>query len=235
METARQDYADALASLRQQMGVLQWATAGRPDGKLEVLAAATAGDDDTLLQAALANRPDVQIAHALVERARAALCLARADQIPIPALGPVYERNETGASFYGVTVSSPIPLLNRGATLVAQREAEYHRELVALEQTQQRITVQVKTSLTRWEQTRQSVARTLTILAPIQEQTARMQRLYDAGQTDVVKLLLVRQRWIEAANVQLDATWQATQAHADLLSALGGTTLLGAIGQTPPR
>ena len=71
------------------------------------------------------------------------------------------------------------------------------------------------------------VRQTATILAPIQEQTARMQRLYDAGQTDLVKLLLVRQRWIEAANTQLDATWQATQVYADLLVALGGASLLG--------
>ena len=53
-----------------------------------------------------------------------------------------------------------------------------------------------------------------------------MERLYTAGQTDLVKLLQVRQRWLEAANTQLDTTWQATQAYADLLSSLGGVCVV---------
>jgi hypothetical protein len=32
-----------------------------------------------------------------------------------------------------------------------------------------------------------------------------MEHLYDAGQTDLPKLLLVRQRFVEARNIELDA------------------------------
>ena len=63
-------------------------------------------------------------------------------------------------------------------------------------------------------------------MLPIKEHVARMERLYAAGQSDLVKLLQVRQRWIESANTRLDATWQTTQTYADLLAALGGTSLL---------
>ena len=56
-----------------------------------------------------------------------------------------------------------------------------------------------------------------------------MQRLYEAGQADLVKLLQVRQRWLEAKNAQLDAVWQTTQAYADLLAALGASQLLGTL------
>jgi outer membrane protein TolC len=122
-----------------------------------------------------------------------------------------------------------MPVLNPGTRLVAQRDAEHHRDVVALEQTQQRITVQVKTAITRWSQAQQLAARTTAIVLPVKEQEARMERLYSAGQTDLVKLLQVRQRWLEAANTQLDTTWQATQAYADLLWSLGGVSLLGAL------
>jgi outer membrane protein TolC len=61
----------------------------------------------------------------------------------------------------------------------------------------------------------------------IQQQAAKMERLYTAGQTDLLKLLQVRQRLIEAENAQLDMAWQATQAYSDLLVALGATPLIG--------
>jgi outer membrane protein TolC len=60
-----------------------------------------------------------------------------------------------------------------------------------------------------------------------------MQRLYEAGQADLVKLLQVRQRLIEADFARLDALWQTTQAYADLLSVLGATPLLGALANGP--
>jgi outer membrane protein TolC len=72
-------------------------------------------------------------------------------------------------------------------------------------------------------------------MLPIKEHVARMERLYAAGQSDLVKLLQVRQRWIESANTRLDATWQTTQTYADLLTSLGGVPLLGALPVEPER
>ena len=65
------------------------------------------------------------------------------------------------------------------------------------------------------------MAQTIERLKPIQAQTTRMERLYQAGQTDLLRLLLVRQRAMEAENARLDALWQSTQAYADLLAAVG--------------
>ncbi len=226
VEAAQQDYADAVAGLREQIGVVELADSAEPDGKLEVPQDETTGDEEALLQTALGARPEIQTARALVERSRAALCLARADRIPIPSVGPVYEKDESGSSFYGMAVTSPIPIWNAGGRLVAQREAEYHRDCVALEQTRQRIAVQVKASIGRWSQAQRLAAQTAAIMLPVNEQAAHMERLFTAGQTDLIKLLQVRQRWLDSANTRLDATWQATQAYADLLAALGGASLL---------
>lgn len=225
VETARQEYADALAELRQEIGTPEYAASAEPADSLTLPEAAAPPEEDALVIAAMESRPELHAAQADVDRARAAVCLARADRIPIPSVGPAYERNESGASFYGVTLSSPVPLLNTGTPLVAQREAEYHQAVVTCQQTQQRIITQVKATLARWSQARQLALRTASILEPIQTQAARMQRLYEAGQTDLVKLLQVRQRLIEASNAQLDAIWTATQAYADLLAALGGGPL----------
>ena len=69
----------------------------------------------------------------------------------------------------------------------------------------------------------------------MRENALRMERLYAAGQTDLVKLLQVRQRWVNAANLQLDAAWQRTQVYADLLTSLGGVSLLGSLPAQPGR
>ena len=144
----------------------------------------------------------------------------------MPSLGPVYERNESGAVFYGLALSSPVPLLNTGGPLVGQREAEYHRDCVAWEQARQQVAAQVLAVLVKWNQARQAAQRTHARFEPIRTQTERMQRLYDAGQADLLKLLQVQRRFIEARNVELDTIWQTTQAYADLLAATGGTPLL---------
>jgi len=227
LAASQQDFIAALTDLRQQMGIPEYAGTIEPSGQLRVPEPVTPGDEEHLIQTALSSRPEIHAAAAQVASSRAAVCLARADRIPIPSVGPVYEKDESGVTYYGFAVSSPIPILNAGGPLVRQREAEYRRDAVALEQTQQRVRAQVKATLVKWNQVQQLVARTQATMQPIQAETARMERLYKAGQTDLIRLLQVRGRLIQAENAQLDALWQATQAYADLLAAVGCVPLVG--------
>jgi outer membrane protein TolC len=186
-------------------------------------------DDDAFVRTALSSRPEILAAQAQVAGSYDAVSLARADRIPIPSIGPVYEKDESNVSFYGVGLSSPIPILNTGTPMLRQRESEYHRDAVSLDQTKQKVIVQVKTALIRSNEARRLLDKTNAITGPLQEQAARMDRLYVAGQSDLVKLFQVRQRLIEAENTRLDAVWQLIQAYADLLTALGATPLVTAV------
>ena len=69
VEAAQQDYVDALAGLRQQMGIVELADSAEPDGRLEAPQDASLGDEETLLQTAMAARPEIQAARQ-VERSR---------------------------------------------------------------------------------------------------------------------------------------------------------------------
>ncbi len=177
---------------------------------------------------ALQGRPEILAARSQASGSHAAVALSRADRIPIPSIGPVYEKDESNVSFYGLGVSGPIPVLNAGARLVRQRESEHHRDLVSLEQIRQKVVTEVKTAMIRCNEARRFSAQTAALSAPLIEQAARMERLYEAGQSDLVKLFQVRQRLIEAENVRIDADWQLIQAYADLLGA-GATPLVAAI------
>jgi len=226
LESARQDYISALADLRQQIGIPSIAATAEPIGSFRVPEDHMTAGNDALVQLALQSRPEVQAAAAAAATSRAALGLARGDRIPTPSIGPVYERNETGAVFYGFALSTAVPIINSGKPLVGQREAEYHRDCVAWDQARQLVAAQVQATLVKWNQSQQLAERTHARLQIISTQYERMQRLYEAGQTDLLKLLQVRRRFIEARNVELDAIWLTTQAYADLLTATGGTPLL---------
>jgi outer membrane protein, heavy metal efflux system len=226
---AEQEYVSAVADLRQQIGLSQHDGWFEPLGSLKLPGGAAAEDETALVQAALACRPEVRAARAELSGSEAAVCLAKADMIPIFSVGPVYEKDESGVCFYGVGVSSPIPVLNLGRSNVWQKEAENHRSAVALRQVEQKITVQVKAALVRWQQVQRLVQQTDARTESTRAQAAKMERLFQAGQADLVKLFEVRRRLIEATNSQLDATWQATQSYADLLGALGATPLLGSM------
>jgi len=231
--TAQQEYVSAVAELRQQLGLAQQVGWVEPVGRLRLPEGAAPDSEAALLQAALACRPEIQAARAQLSGSEAAVRLSRAERIPVPSIGPAYEKDESGVSFYGVSLSMPVPVLNTGKTLVRQKEAEHRRDAVALQQVQEKVSVQVKAALVRWQQAQQLVERTNSLTEPIRGLAARMQRLFEAGQADLVKLFQVRRRLIEAENTQLDALWQANQAYADLLAALGATPLLGSLrGQT---
>jgi cobalt-zinc-cadmium efflux system outer membrane protein len=95
------------------------------------------------------------------------------------------------------------------------------------------VRAQVKASLLKWNQVQQLVARTRATMQPIQAEATRMERLYNAGQTELIKLLQVRQRLIQAENAQLDALWQSTQTYADLIAAVGVTPLVASLPAGP--
>jgi len=233
LQTGEQEYLDAVTSLRKQIGLPECGGSAVPVGALKLPEGFAATEEDNVIRIAVESHPEINAARAQVSGSHSALCLARADRIPIPSVGPVYERDETGTTFYGMVLSTPVPVLNSGKTLVWQREMEHSRDLVALEQLRLRTIARVKASLARWNQTKDLVGKVVASTEVVQPQVEKMERLYTAGQVDLLKLLQVRQRLIEAENARLDMVWQATQAYADLLAATGATPLLGALAPSP--
>jgi cobalt-zinc-cadmium efflux system outer membrane protein len=233
LQTAEQEYADALAAMRRQIGIPNYAATAVPAGPLEVPQGLADEDQESLTRLALEGHPEINAAKARVAASHAALGLAQAERIPIASIGPVYENDESGASFYGLALSTPVPVLNTGGSIVCQRKLQHNRDLVALEQLRVRTVARLQTSIAKWRQTKALIAPIEANSAAIQAQAEKMERLYTAGQADLLKLLSVRRRLIEAENARLDMVWQTIQAYADLLEVSGGTPLLGSIPTAP--
>jgi cobalt-zinc-cadmium efflux system outer membrane protein len=229
VEVARQDYTNALTDLRNQIGIPETAGTAEPLGEFILPPSIPEVEDRAMIQLALQSRPEIHAAQAQVAGTCSAVKLARADRIPTPVVGPVYERDEQGTQFLGFVYITSIPVINNGKPLVIQREADYRRAMVALQQVQRRTVSQVKAAVAKWNSANRLVGRTRGLTDSLKAQVASIEHLFEAGQADLTKLLQARQRLIQLENAHLDATWQATQAQADLLTALGAPTLIGAL------
>jgi cobalt-zinc-cadmium efflux system outer membrane protein len=226
---ARQDYANALTDLHNQIGTPETAGTAEPLGEFVLPGSIPPLEDQALVELALQSRPEIHAARAQVDGACAAVNLAKGDRIPTPVVGPVYERDEQGTQFFGFVYITPLPVLNSGRPLVIQRQADHRRAMVNLQQVQQRTITQVRSAVAKWNSANRLVSQTSGLTETIKTQIDRMDRLFEANQTDLTQLLQARQRLIQLENAQLDALWQATQAQADLLTALGAPSLVAAL------
>jgi len=226
-ESAHIDYVNALTDLRNQIGIPETAASAEPAGEFTLSSYDPVRDVQSLVDTALANRPDLQSARAKVNEAQGAASLARAERHPVPSIGPAIERDEAGTQFYGFVFSTLLPVWNNGKPLVRQREAELQQAMIALQQSEMRVTTQIKAATGRWNQSLVLVRRIDSSAQRLKPSVATMERLFDAGQADISMLVQARKRLIELENASLDAAWQASQAQGDLLLTIGAPTLLG--------
>ncbi|MDR3620227.1 MAG: TolC family protein [Paludisphaera borealis] len=226
VKAARQTYVVALTDLRNQIGVPETAGTVEPLGEFTLPTYVPEVDEQLMIQTALQNRPDIHAARAFARGADASVRLAKADRIPTPVIGPEWEIDEVGVQYVGLVFISPLPIVNNGTPLVKQREAEHRRAHVALQQVQQRAVSQVRASVAKWNGARELVNDSAGLIDELAQEVSVLERLFQAGQSDLTKLMQARQRLIQLQNAQLDAVWQATQAQADLLLAIGTPTMI---------
>ncbi len=234
VDVARQDYANALADLRNQLGLPESASTAEPLGEFVLPRTIPEVDEQGLIQMALQSRPEIQVARAAAAGANAAVNLAHGDRIPTPVVGPLYQGDEAGIQYVGFVLISPIPILNSGKPLQRQREADLRRALVTLQEIEKRTVIQVKAATAKWNGATRLVNRTAGLSESLRAQVKRMEQLFEVNQADLTKLLQSRQRLIQLENAELDALWQATQAQADLLTALGAPSLIAALNEPAP-
>ena len=229
VKAARQDYLTALTDLRNQIGIPESAGAVEPLGDFTLPPYIPPVDEQVMVQEALQNRPDIHAAHAQIAGTQSAVNLAKGDRIPTPIIGPQYEMDEAGVQYIGFVFITPLPVWNNGKPLVLQREAEHRRAIVAYQEAQQRATAQVRAAVAKWNGATELVNESSGLNKELSTDVGVLERLFEAGQSDLAKLMQARQRLIQLENAQLDAVWQATQAQADLLLALGTPSLINAM------
>lgn len=229
---ARQDYLIALTDLRNQIGIPEAAAETEPLGEFTLPSNIPPIDEQALIQAALDCRPDLHASQAAVEGAGAAVRLARGDRIPTTIIGPQYVQDEAGIQYFGLNLAPTLPLLNNGKPLVRQREAEQRRAVASYQQARQRAVAQVRAAVAKWNGATGLVADSSGLTEGLNAEVASLERLFEQGLTGLAQVQQARQRLIQLENSELDALWNATQAQADLMLAVGVPRIIQGLLQT---
>ena len=181
-----------------------------------------------MVQEALQSRPDIHAAYAQVAGTHSAVSLAKGDRIPTPIIGPQYEMDEAGVQYIGFVFITPLPIWNNGKPWFssARLSTGGHWWLTSKRSS---AVAQVRAAVAKWNGATELVNESSGLSKDLNADVVALERLFEANQADLTRLMQARQRLIQLENAQLDAVWQATQAQADLLLALGMPSLIHAM------
>jgi cobalt-zinc-cadmium efflux system outer membrane protein len=184
-------------------------------------------DAAALTQTALGRRPDLHARQTAVAEADARLRLAVADRYGNPNLGPDYEYNETRVNFIGAQLVVPLPVLNTHRGEILQRRAERTRAILDLRTAEISIQQDVHAALVRLEQARGWLnTYRKTVIPGLEDTLDKFNKLLEAGNVDLLRLLDINRKLVVARDAELDARWELLQALADLAAAVGDPTLV---------
>ena len=225
-KAAKQDYITALTDLRNQIGIPETAAESEPLGEFALPGNIPPIDERAMVDAALRCRPDLHAAQSQIAATSAAVRLARGDRIPTAIVGPQYVQDEAGIQYVGFNFVPTLPVLNNGKPLVRQREAEERRAVASYQAAQQRAVAQVRSAVAKWNGASSLVGESDNLTRELGPEVASLERLFEAGQTDLTRVQQARQRMIQLEKAELDALWNATQAQADLMLAVGVPSMI---------
>ncbi len=193
-------------------------------------------DINELTRAALDQRPDLHARQAAVAEAEGRLKLEVANRFGNPQVGPAYEYNETRVNFIGVSIQSPLPLINTRPGEIQQRRAELARSRMDLRQVEIQTRLDVQAALARLAEARRwADSYTTDVLPELEKARQDMDRLFSENEpgVDILRVLSVQRNMLRAADAQADALFEVSQAQADLAAAVGDPAL--AVGVYAPE
>jgi cobalt-zinc-cadmium efflux system outer membrane protein len=128
----------------------------------------------------------------------------------------------------GPQVNLPLPVANSNRGQIFQSEAEHALAADALRQTEINVRQDVAAALARFAATEKQAEQFRTkVLPELRQAVADMEKLFQAGEpgVDVLRVIDVRRKLLQARDGYLDALWAVYQARADLAAAVGEPAL----------
>jgi cobalt-zinc-cadmium efflux system outer membrane protein len=216
--------AMAKADLCRQLGTLDMSFDVKGDLDLPVPMLKFEDYTDAASQA----RPDLQARRVSVAEAQARLRLQVADRFGNPSLGPGMEYNETSATFVGLWMITPVPVINTRKGEILQAQAVVNRALADVRQLEVQAAQDVQAALARLTEARGWVeSYTANVLPNLTQAVKDMNKLLaqnDPG-VDVLRVIGVQRNYLRALDAHLDALFEVSQARADLAAAVADPAL----------
>jgi cobalt-zinc-cadmium efflux system outer membrane protein len=179
-----------------------------------------------LLEAAAASRPDVLLAEALVERARAAIGVQRAATRPdlTPYVG--YKRTASYNTLIG-GVSIPLPIRNRNTGAIEQAVAEVHQQEASLRATRARVQAEVAAALAGVRRRARMLTAVETRLMQRAQTTSQITlAAYQEGGIELLDVLDAQRSQIETGLLQSQILYDYQLSRIELEAAVGTDSVL---------
>lgn len=209
---AEENVTQALLDLRRFIGLEESFV---PEGRLEPIGSLPAAA--TVLERALASRPDLQAQRYDLQRAEAELALVRRQNFPNPTVGLSFNREASGEKVVLGGISIPFPLFNRRQGELASLDArrlQIRSELAALEK---EIRKEVDQAVSRWQTAQRNIE---LFQREILEQTEENFRLLEAAYReraiDLPRMLIMGTDLVTARRSYLDALLSLREATISL-------------------
>ena len=205
---AEENVTQALFELRRLIGLQE---SFIPEGKLEPsVAPPTAA---SVLERALASRPDLLARRYELQRAEAEIALVRRQNFPNPTVGLSFNREGSGDKIVHGGISIPFPIFNRRQGEIASLDArrlQIRSELAALEK---EIRKEVDQAVSRWQTAQRNIE---LFQRDILEQTEENFRLLEAAYReraiDLPRILIMGTDLVNARRSYLDALLSLREA-----------------------
>lgn len=202
---------------------------GRPGSEVQVARLSDIPDQDVaqegLLEKALGQRPDLQLARLEIEADQRSLMLESGGLIDDITFGVSRETEaETGGPIVtGPSLQFPVPLFDRKQGKVARFRAKTEQSKQLLQAREQRVATEVRVAYSKLQAARLKVERLRDELVPKRRQILLLSRpYYDSMLLGVYPLLQFRQDLAHARLELIDAIATYWMARADLERVVGG-------------
>ena len=176
------------------------------------------------------QRADYQLAQTKVEAAQTDSALAKARRMSDVSAGffasreqqDVTPRNTERTGFVGFRFSVPLPFWNRNQGEIAEKAAMSERARLETEALAAQITGEADTARREMEANAALVTDTRDKLLPLViEQTSKLEKAYESGQTDLLTVLRARDQRLQLEAAALDASRDFHLARIRYESAIG--------------
>ena len=209
----------ARSELRRQMGLLDdsFVVLGSLDVPLPLL------DANMLTDMAVDQRPDLRARRAALVEAENTLNLVRANRFGNPSIGPYYEEDPGRVTYWGVRISAPIPVWNQRNGEILKAQTDVCKVNAEVNQLEVQASLDVRAALARLADASQWAAsydkEVVPALFNAKQDLERMVAKNEPG-ADPAKLVALQKAFLKAADSQLDAHFEVSQAQADLALAV---------------
>lgn len=188
---------------------------------------------DTLIQQALAGRPDVRAAEFDIEAQQASLAAARAAGKPPVAVGAIYGRNRDDVAAgavqrtvtdngFGLGLVVGLPVRNRNQGEVARARFAGAQATLRLANVKQAVERDIRVSVGRVALAASQVETLRRVVLPTNQSALRIaEAAFGRGQASIFEVLQVQRTYAQATTALLEATRQYATAMAQLEAAVG--------------